>query len=951
MLDHKFYQHLLFQKKSICKVFPKLKRFFNYTSKFNSSIINDRMVNRKEWERYYLYIALIHFWKKNLYGLIGGLLLKEHKHKQLELGNVKKEIRGLMDIKNIGELKNGGPVFQTYQKFSGMLWRMIFMKAIGNVNEAYLIKNRGFLTNLFGCKKYNKRSFSQKRLKTIWDRNNVQPLPGYLPYDTSDRMKNKWRYYEINELKERDIFRSMDRIKLTYSMLTESINIFTLSNPKYKCIDSFGALHDNFELSNQSKLHLYEHLPKIRASIKQPRHKTHIFNFMSSLSDEAEDRDFIEESVKDLTKISWFKAHKLNINAIQNYYGEKIALYFLFLTKMTKSVKFLAVLGLIIGIVDYWLLFRSNKAKVGLLEIDAFMELYHYTRIVFTFIIIIWATVFLEYWKRSETFFSIKYGQLGVKKSHIERPNFVGTYVRDLGSSKLNVLHYSHSKRNVKKIISFILSSLLVIISLFFNLLIIAFRGYMIKQNTSQILSSFVPPTLQFISIRIFGMVYGQISKYLNNYENHKNLVQFENSLNYKIFLFNIINTFIPFIVISFIKTETDILGECLISLKLFSASSVRGEELTCFNELNLYVFTFFFSTFAVNFMQILVPKVNQFLNRNKLLLKRKYGWGLVDKSIEHEWLLEPYQVTLEIDGVLQEYLEIVMLFGFLSMFGQVFPAGFFIALIILRNEILIDKYKLLNQTRRPIPIAVSNIGSWTNIIGIVAYSSIIVNVRILVYSSQSLDVVAVKLFKRDDLFESEDSLQLYRLFTFAFLVSFFMIIRKVIEIAIPDIPRSMTQLLKRQHRLKERFTKKQNINKPMSRTGFLVPKWKQEELDFLGKGEQTDLDKQITFRTKQIRYLARAQRARDGKLTPLLFSKFLLFQNWLSTLIKYSTLTWLRLLMSKREEMTVVLQDQTHFLSSTVLKRKNHSNQFRISEIQILNYQWPDLKEINQQI
>ena len=135
------------------------------------------------------------------------------------------------------------------------------------------------------------------------------------------------------------------------------------------------------------------------------------------------------------------------------------------------------------------------------------------------------------------------------------------------------------------------------------------------------------------------------------------------------------------------------------------------------------------------------------------------------------------------------------------------FPAGFFIALCILRNEILIDKYKLLYQTRRPIPIAVSTIGSWTNIIGIVAYTSIIVNVRILVYSSQSLDVVAVKLLGRTDLFENEENLKLYRIYTFAFLVSFFMAIRKIIDVIIPDLPRSMTQLLKRQNRLKEKFT------------------------------------------------------------------------------------------------------------------------------------------------
>ena len=232
------------------------------------------MLKRKEWERYYLYIALIHFWKKNLYSLIGGLLVHEHRGDKLEMNDVKSEIKGIMDIKNIGELKNGGPVYQTFQKYSGMLWRMIFMKAIGNVNEAYLFHRESFFSKIFKRVKYDKHSFSQKRLKTIWDRHHCEPLAGYLPYDTSEKMNNKWRYYEINELKERDIFRSMDRIKLVYSMLTESINIFKLSDPKYKCIESFGALHDIYELSNISKVNLFENLPDICKNIRQPIHKT-----------------------------------------------------------------------------------------------------------------------------------------------------------------------------------------------------------------------------------------------------------------------------------------------------------------------------------------------------------------------------------------------------------------------------------------------------------------------------------------------------------------------------------------------------------------------------------------------------------------------------------------------------------------------------------------------------
>ena len=51
-----------------------------------------------------------------------------------------------------------------------------------------------------------------------------------------------------------------------------------------------------------------------------------------------------------------------------------------------------------------------------------------------------------------------------------------------------------------------------------------------------------------------------------------------------------------------------------------------------------------------------------------------------------------------------------------------------------------------------------------------------------------------------------------------------------------------------------------------MSRTGFLLSKLIKEDLNSLCKGDISELDKEIAFRTKKIKYLARAERARDGK-------------------------------------------------------------------------------------
>lgn len=51
---------------------------------------------------------------------------------------------------------------------------------------------------------------------------------------------------------------------------------------------------------------------------------------MQSIGDEAEDRDFIDAPLMDKTSSNFFLPQEMNIDPIQNYFGEKIALFFTF---------------------------------------------------------------------------------------------------------------------------------------------------------------------------------------------------------------------------------------------------------------------------------------------------------------------------------------------------------------------------------------------------------------------------------------------------------------------------------------------------------------------------------------------------------------------------------------------------------------------------------------------
>jgi hypothetical protein len=165
-------------------------------------------------------------------------------------------------------------------------------------------------------------------------------------------------------------------------------------------------------------------------------------------------------------------------------------------------------------------------------------------------------------------------------------------------------------------------------------------------------------------------------------------------------------------------------------------------------------------SSFTTNFFEILVPMIKGWLNNRRrekhMAVKKGYEWELVDKEIEDQFHLFPYQTTVEIDGVYGEYMEIVLLFGFLSCFGTVFPLGkpyfspisdtilgFLLTYFTAVSELFTDKYKLIHQVKRPIPKSEFSLKIWGNILSFLSYLSIFVNTALLCYGSKSVDVFA----------------------------------------------------------------------------------------------------------------------------------------------------------------------------------------------------------------
>lgn len=286
------------------------------------------------------------------------------------------------------------------------------MKAQGDVNETYVEKDRGSIKKLFGIGKYDKRNFDQKRLKNLWDRQRLPIISPFISYMQDIRMQNLWRNYEINETGNRDIFRSMDRIKITFHVLQSSLNIYSLCKQQFQLVESFGPLHDFYELEKKNKLPLFEKIPEVVEYVENFGVIRDMVEFMRGFADEAEDRDFVDQSLTDKVGGALFYAESVNMDPIQNYFGEKVGLYFAFLQNFAIKLRWLGIFGIVVFVVDMIFLFKGNRLidEEGQVY-NIYIELYHYLRLVFTLIIVVWATLYTEFWKRKEQAFSIRFGQ------------------------------------------------------------------------------------------------------------------------------------------------------------------------------------------------------------------------------------------------------------------------------------------------------------------------------------------------------------------------------------------------------------------------------------------------------------------------------------------------------------------------------------------------------------
>jgi anoctamin-10/anoctamin-7 len=381
---------------------------------------------------------------------------------------------------------------------------------------------------------------------------------------------------------------------------------------------------------------------------------------------------------------------------IKEYFGEKIGLYFTFLSHLTTWCLYVSIFGLIAQI---HVVATNNRSAS--------------TVPVFAIIVSFWAVLMLEFWKRKEKQTAMEWGMVGFEDEEKDRPEFYGENMKSFINGK-EVLFFPDAKKYLLLTQSFITIACMVCIVVGFVAGIYAIRFAIQEQNKTA--ASPVASILNSIQIQFCNFVFGKIAELLTERENHRTDTQYEDSLIAKLFAFQFVNSFSSFVYVAFIQTSVENVEQPPMDALALNLAIIFGSRLI-----------------SGNIFEVLVPV---------MMAKRKFEKETAgtDGNLsppEEEYIRQPYDI---IKGPLKDYAELAIQFGYITLFVVALPSAPFLAFISNYVEIRTDGHKLLKFHQRPVPTGAEDIGTWQTIFTLVAGAAVVSNAALTFFTMDTFD-------------------------------------------------------------------------------------------------------------------------------------------------------------------------------------------------------------------
>lgn len=400
---------------------------------------------------------------------------------------------------------------------------------------------------------------------------------------------------------------------------------------------------------------------------------------------------------------------------IQEYYGDEVAFYFGWMGFLTQWLIFPATLGTCAYCFRWY-----RRDTVNNDEYTPFYGL----------ITFIWAILFLQFWGRQECQWSYKWGTLMndyERQTYFEvRTEFTGQLRLSPVTGKFEV-HYPLFKRRLKYVLSAVVTIVMLGIAFATMILSLNLQGYIDPKHdperwgedsyhpfhfsmlskladpgemfdATSTVRSLVPVVFHVVTIFALNKLYRSVATYLTEWENHQTRPSYSNSLILKRFLFEAFDCYVALFYLAFFERNIDKLTSELVSV------------------VNI-------DTFRRLLLECLVPMMFQRINRKS---------HMTSTPLTTESELDEYEQF-------DDFMEIVIQYGYVTLFASAYPLASVIAIFANLIEIRADCFKLTFLCQRPRSTRSNGLGMWKTLLLCITWLSALTNCLIFGFTSGQL--------------------------------------------------------------------------------------------------------------------------------------------------------------------------------------------------------------------
>ncbi|XP_040528570.1 anoctamin-9 isoform X2 [Gallus gallus] len=486
-----------------------------------------------------------------------------------------------------------------------------------------------------------------------------------------------------------------------------------------------------------------------------------------------------KEEVREFLKEKWARWRDIfcqqPIEKIRCYFGEKVALYFAWLGWYTYLLGFAAAVGLVVFVAGITV-FNSSQVSKEICEAnDTIMcplcdqkcpfwllaDTCTYARVthmidnegtvVFAMFMAIWATVFLELWKRQRAQVVTNWKLYGWDEDEEE-----------LAMELINNLQheprrYRHSYMRSTIVLLLVLLMIVVLIGIAHALVIYrVVATALFTQSDSEffreqanLVAVMTGAVLHYITIVVMTKINRRVALFLCDLEKPRTFSQRENNFTIKIFIFQFLTNFSSLIYIAFFLGRIN--GHPGNYVRI--AGKWRLEECHpsgCITDLFIQMAIIMMLKQTIsNVVEYLVPWLAHKMRKRQKRPKEKHLVLGEEEEAEDpckkQWLSNYQLNEVNIFSLFDEFLEMVIQYSFTTIFVAAFPLAPLLAFFNNLFEIRLDAIKMMRLRRRMVPRKANDIGIWVQVLEAIGILAVIGNGLVIAITS---DFIPVQVYK-----------------------------------------------------------------------------------------------------------------------------------------------------------------------------------------------------------